>query len=634
MAGPLAQIALIEHVVAQVGAVVCQRHEPPGGPYRYTYISPSVAQVFGHTAKAFLAEPLRVATAIFGPATDEHNRLGRQARASLQSWAWSGQARHKSGQAMWVDVTATPQRLPGGGLLWNILVVDASARHDAEAQASRAARRLSDIATQLPGEIYRRVLEADGTLRYDDIYGQQQARFGYTQDMLVRDASAFEAMVHPDDRARRRAAIEESARTLTRYDIAYRVNAPDGRVLWCRSIADPVREDGGVVAWNGIVIDITAEKEADAALATSRALLRAVVEALPHPIWAKGHDGALAIWNPAAVRYFGVPEQVALTKAAQSLPPTLADILALSDRQALETGRAASGDRQVVVAERPREFRATSVPYRDRAGATLGTVGIAIDLTDRRQAEGVLRAAKDAAEMANHAKSEFLAHMSHELRTPLNAIIGFSEIMTRELFGPIGADSYKSYAKDIHDSGRHLLRIIDDILNLARIDTGRYEIALEPVALNAVLLDALQVMAPRLRERSLVVENAVGDGAPKALADERALKQVILHVLSNAVKFSPDTAAIVLTLDAADPDILELGIADAGPGIEPARIPSLFTPFRKDMQAAHAAGGPGLGLPVAAKLMDLMGGSIRIDSTLGRGTRVNLRMARARTAAP
>ncbi len=176
------------------------------------------------------------------------------------------------------------------------------------------------------------------------------------------------------------------------------------------------------------------------------------------------------------------------------------------------------------------------------------------------------------------------------------------------------------------------MRIIDDILNLARIETGRYEIDLEPVALDAVLLDALQVMAPRLREKSLVVENAVGDGAPKAMADERAMKQVVLHVLANALRFSPNAGTVRLMLDDGDPDILELGIADEGPGIDPSRISRLFTPFRKDERSAQASGGPGLGLPVAAKLMDLMGGSIRIDSAPDRGTRVNLRLARARSA--
>ncbi len=244
-------------------------------------------------------------------------------------------------------------------------------------------------------------------------------------------------------------------------------------------------------------------------------------------------------------------------------------------------------------------------------------------VADRTRA---LEQAKDQAELASRSKSEFLAIVSHELRTPLNAIIGFSEVMITGLFGPLGNDRYRDYITAILDSGRHLLDVINDILDVSKIEAGRVGLMLESVAIDEVVAAALRLVEGRARAGGLELSAAVPAGLPPVHADRRRLLQILINLLSNAVKFTPagGQAAIAAAIEGGD---LVLTIRDTGIGMDAAEIAVALEPFRQvDGRLARRYQGTGLGLPLAKSLTELHGGSLDIASAKHQGTTVTVRI--------
>ena len=224
------------------------------------------------------------------------------------------------------------------------------------------------------------------------------------------------------------------------------------------------------------------------------------------------------------------------------------------------------------------------------------------------------------AETANASKTAFLANMSHELRTPLNAILGFSEIIAQECFGPVGSQRYKEYAGDIHSSGAHLLSLINDLLDVAKIEAGKMEIAPHPLDAHRTFDIALKLIGAKARERqqSLVIE--IDPACPPLYADERALKQILINLCSNAVKFTPEGGRITVRAEAARSGGFQISVQDNGPGIPREKLDKIFTPFSQvDNRYDRQAGGTGLGLALVRGLAELHGGRAWLESEPGKG---------------
>jgi two-component system cell cycle sensor histidine kinase PleC len=231
--------------------------------------------------------------------------------------------------------------------------------------------------------------------------------------------------------------------------------------------------------------------------------------------------------------------------------------------------------------------------------------------------------ARRRAEGANLAKSRFLATMSHELRTPLNAILGFSEVMKAELFGPLNSPTYKEYSADIHSSGQHLLMLINEILDLSRVEAGRYELKEEAVSLCGVVEECRHLLALRAKNKAIEVKENLDDQLPRVWADERAMRQVVLNLLSNAIKFTPQGGEITIKVGWTNTGGQYLSIQDNGPGIPEEEISVVLSSFgRGTMAQKNAEEGSGLGLPIVRGLVELHGGEFKLLSKVREGTTV------------
>ncbi len=251
--------------------------------------------------------------------------------------------------------------------------------------------------------------------------------------------------------------------------------------------------------------------------------------------------------------------------------------------------------------------------------------GTIIDVTNRRRAEERLRKAVTDAEFANRSKSDFLAKMSHELRTPLNAIIGFSEVLKAETFGALGHPKYGEYVGDISASGHHLLDMINDILDMSKIEAGKYELRMGTVDPRLLVQETVQVVNPQLEQHQLTIETHFGENVSTLTGDQRAMKQVLLNLLSNAIKFTPDKGQIIITVEAAENNCLDISVADTGIGIEAEDIEKVLLPFNQVGSAQVTVHhGTGLGLPIIKSLVELHGGQLHIESKPGVGTTVHV----------
>ncbi len=279
-----------------------------------------------------------------------------------------------------------------------------------------------------------------------------------------------------------------------------------------------------------------------------------------------------------------------------------------------------------------RLFRFSAVPvFEPDSGEHCGFRGTAQDITDLRAREEALESSRSMAESANRAKSEFLATMSHELRTPLNAIIGFSELMQREAFGSLGNANYKDYVRDIYQCAIHLLELINDILDVSKIEAGRMELNEEEVDIVNIIQSAFRLVRERAAENDVKLTLALSENTPNLSADPRAVKQVLLNLLSNAVKFTPSGGSVVVNtaLDGAGDFLVR--VKDTGIGMTSDEVVIALTPFGQvESSLSRRYEGTGLGLSLSKGLVELHGGKLEIESVPQEGTSVTVRFPASR----
>lgn len=374
--------------------------------------------------------------------------------------------------------------------------------------------------------------------------------------------------------------------------------------------------------------ELEQRRRIEANIRRSQTYLRAVLDTVADGIITIDSRGVVEDFNPAAERIFGYRRVDVVGKNISMLMPEPDH--SAHDRYLsgyLDTGReAVIGKGREVVGRRKdgSTFPLHLAVSRAEVEGRLLFTGVVRDITEQKDAEATILKAKEEAELANRAKSEFLANMSHELRTPLNAIIGFSEMMQSEVMGPLDNTFYRDYVGSIHDSGRHLLDVINDILDIARVEAGQMTLHEEDVDVAEVLDTSAKLIAPRARTAGLEVVVQQQKPLPQIHGDARRIKQMVLNLLSNAVKFTHEGGTV--TLDARmGGEGLEISVTDTGIGMSPEDAKAVLKPFvQVDTGLGRKFEGTGLGLPLVVAMVEIHGGRLALDSTPGVGTTVTL----------
>jgi len=519
---------------------------------------------------------------------------------------------------------------------WRRLMAEVARRRAAELRIQSSEQRFRDFAEIGADWLW----ETDARHRFSFMSPNVARALGAAPEAFIGTAPRDWA---PDD-AGDDPVIRAMERLEPFQDAVVRRRGRDGVVrhigISGRPVLDP--DTGQFLGYRGASHDVSAkiqaQRQMERAMAGQAALgaelrlseqrFRDFAEASAHYTWECGPDLAMTFISDGITRITGeLPEEVlglpieerrariSTGDPAEELLRRLAtDRLPYMD---LRVRRRALDGRVVYLA-------VSGKPYFGPDGAFLGYRGTGRDVTDEVRAQHEAEAARRAqalAESANTAKSQFLANMSHELRTPLNAILGFSEMIAGEMLGKVGEPRYRSYAVDINASARHLLDIVSDLLDMARIEVGRYRVEPERVRIGRLGDEIATIVHGMAAAARIAIDRTGLDPALTVEVDRRAIKQVLLNLLSNALRHTPEGGRIALSAERRADGALEIAVADTGCGIEPERLDAMFEPFqRSTAHVARQQGGVGLGLWISRELVRLHGGDLTLASRPGQGT--------------
>jgi len=460
--------------------------------------------------------------------------------------------------------------------------------------------------------------------------------------------------VHPDDRDRVEAAYAKADQGPDNFDIEYRIIDQGGNVRWLREYGEvEYNEAGNATGHIGILQDINDLKVAqeelerlvgertrelgseiekhrrtEAALLETKGYAAAMVENTAEGMVSIDDKGRVEAFNPAAEKIFGYRAEEAIGNNVSMLIPH--DERAAHDKyvenSTLHAARTINQARDLFGRRKngeefPLELNVSRMPIQGQTKF----IGILHDITDRKISEAGIILAQAQAELANRAKSELLANMSHELRTPLNAIIGFSQMFLGQIYGPLGNDKYHEYALDIFDSSNHLLELINDILDVSAIEAGKFELHETEIDLNRVITAMIRIIRARADRDYITIAFTAAPNKPRLRGDERRIKQVLLNILSNAVKFTQKKGLVTLKTQETAEGGLRIVISDTGIGMNKDQIALAIEKFGQvDSGLNRKQDGTGLGLPLTIALVEQHGGSLSIESELGWGTTITI----------
>ena len=502
--------------------------------------------------------------------------------------------------------------------------------HEQTAQALRVVEaRYHRIAENTPGLVLQFARRADGRGEFLFVSDASRDILGVEPADLMKDANEYFKLVHPKDDPARVRAVAESVATLGPLRWEGRHRLANGQLKWLQISAQPERTADGDILWDGMMLDITERKRAENRLRmlessidnANDAIL--ITEAEPTDL----PGPRIRYVNRAFTRMSGYTEEEVIGQTPRMFQGPKTD--PETTRKIREALKAWQPVRVELINYRKdgSEFwvELNIVPVANERGWWTHWVSVQREMSERKAAEFALEAARDEAQRANAAKNDFLSRMSHELRTPLNAILGFGQLL--ELSGP--TPKQKESISHVLRGGRHLLGLINEVLDIARIESGKLELESKSVHVGTALEEASALVRPLAAARDIVLNIHPAEQSLDGIevqADPQRLKQVLLNLLSNAIKYNHPFGRVDITCEPAADRRLRLSVRDTGPGISAKDLPRLFVPFERLDAGNTDVEGTGIGLAISRRLAEAMGGTLAVQSTVGRGSVFSLEL--------
>ncbi|MCA9287546.1 MAG: PAS domain S-box protein, partial [Phycisphaerales bacterium] len=554
----------------------------------------------------------------------------REALRSGASFRGEIKNRGKDGREYWLDLDIQPLR-DADGTITRFMAVESDItplveRGEALKRANAALEEAQSVARM-------------GNWSYDVRTGRVEwshelyAMFGRDESLGPPDYPTAIAFYDEESAARLDEAVRRAADHGQEYRLDLRTREGVGGVRWVRAHGRVRRDDGGrVTGLFGTAADVTGMVEREEALRESQSLLSTVLDILPQRVFWKDRAGTYLGANSAFLRDAGLGSVVGKTEREMPWGEEQAAFGLACDRRVMDLGE------PKLDIEEPQHRADGStvwvstcrVPLRDAGGKVVGLLGTYVDITPQREARDAQRQAKELAESASRSKSEFLANMSHELRTPMTAILGYADLLDADDGRELDAGQRAEYVDTIRRNGQHLLAIINDILDLSKIESGKMTIERIETDSLGVIRDVVGLMEVKARAKGLVLRLEQAGSIPeRVVSDPVRLRQILVNLIGNAIKFTEVGGVLVrVSLESSYSPILRISVNDTGIGIEGEHRERLFGAFSQaDASTTRRFGGTGLGLQISRRLARIMGGDIQVESVPGEGSTFTLTLA-------
>ena len=546
------------------------------------------------------------------------------------------------------DITAEKEHLRKQvSLMWGIGATIASAllilfiallrRTDEGILAQQAALRESDtllkkLSRQIPGVLYQYRQYPDGRIDVPFVSDNIRDVCELEPDEVLEDGSRFFSRIHPEDRKAFGESAAQSFETMDTWEFEFRAMLPKKGERWLRGTGNPEKLPDGSVLWHGFLADCTERRAREEESRKQAGLIASLLNSIPDIVFYKNKDGVFLGCNPPHEELTGRSEAETVGKTDYDFyDGETADFYREKDRRVLAEMRPSRNEEWVTYPDGRRALLDTlKTPFLGRDGELVGLLGISRDITERNRMEEELRGALQAANAASLAKSAFLASMSHEIRTPMNAILGFSQLLEKD---PELSPEQMQHVRIINRSGEHLLALINDILEMAKIEAGSMTLNKGPFSPCTLLSDVVSLFRTPAVQKSLSMETECDEGLRTAvlLGDGGKLRQVLVNLVGNAVKFT-QRGGVTVRFRIDPPSsanerafFLAVEVEDSGIGISREQGELIFAPFHQS-EAGKNAGGTGLGLAISRKFVEIMGGALSFDSEPGKGTLFRFRV--------
>lgn len=643
--------ARFQSLMANVPGTVYQLVMHPGGRMEIPFVSEGCRELFELEPTELQEDTTLLAETIHPSEREEWRASVRESARNLTPWSWEGRINVPSGKNKWIQGASRPKRLTDGGTMWEGVLMDITARKQAEEERDRFFTLSLDLLC---------IVDFEGHCKR--LNPAFESALGFTSAEMM--ATPLINFVHPDDRPSTEEEMEKIFRGEGSDHFVNRFRCRDDSFKWLSwratafegliyAVAHDITEariteqhlqkayddmelrvterTAELMAANvQLQAELLERRRTEEALREAQQMLQLVMNHIPQAIFWKDRQ---SIYLGANYRfaedagYDSVEELIGKNDFdmpwSMHAPGYLQD-----DKEVMETDTVKLSIEEPLMRADGRNIwlRTNKVPLHNSHGDVVGVLASYDDITQQKEAEEALHEARKAADAANLAKSEFLSRMSHELRTPLNAILGFGQLMAKDDLPPLQKESLTYILK----AGNHLLDLINEVLDITRVESGRVELSIEPIALADVVPEACAIMRQLAAEKGIrLFEDSQVVADCHVLADRQRIKQVLLNLLANGIKYNVAGGEVQVTCKRGEKNRVQIVVRDSGPGIAPANLEKMFTPFERLDAANSNVEGTGLGLVLSQKLITAMGGTLEVESSVGVGSTFTVELPEA-----